>query len=63
MKNTYSVSLINNEGCNFDNAEFTNLKNARSWASGRGGKYTACFRKNYNADLNYSEKDFEVNYK
>jgi len=36
MKNVYTVSLINVEGCNFDNGEFTNLREAKVWARGRG---------------------------
>lgn len=35
--NDYSVALINYSGCVFDtNDSFTNLKEARSWATGRG---------------------------
>lgn len=36
MKNNYIVKLINHQGCIFDNGEFTNLRKARKWASGRG---------------------------
>jgi len=32
----YLCSLINNDGCNFDNATFTNKKEAKKWATGRG---------------------------
>lgn len=35
-KSVYNVSLVNAEGCNFDNGEFTNLREAKTWARGRG---------------------------
>jgi hypothetical protein len=42
MKTTkkYSASLINKSGCNFDKARFSNYKELKSWARGRGGRYT-----------------------
>jgi hypothetical protein len=35
----YSASLRNEEGCIFDNAEFSNVKKLKDWAKGRTGKY------------------------
>ena len=62
MIDKYNVNLINNERCNFDNGEFTNLKDAKEWASGRGKNYTAYFKKNYDADIDCSEEEFEIEY-
>ena len=58
----YNVSLINNERCNFDNGSFTSLEAAKNWASGRTKGYTAYFKKNYDAETNCSEEEFEINY-
>lgn len=38
-KNNYHVELINAAGCHFDGEDFTNLKQARKWSSGRGQQY------------------------
>ena len=35
----YYVSLVNEDGCVFDHAEFTNYKKLRKWAAGRRGSY------------------------
>ena len=40
-RNVYYVSLVNEQGCYFDNETFTNLKKAKEWAAGRGGIYRA----------------------
>lgn len=40
MKHTYTVHLINHDGCNFDNDSFTSLRMARKWAAGRGQTYS-----------------------
>ena len=60
--NNYNVSLVNSQRCNFDNASFTSLEAAKKWASGRGKNYTAYFKKNYDAELNISEEEFEIKY-
>lgn len=36
----YRVNLIDNDGCNFDNGEFNNIKTAKDFARGRCGNYT-----------------------
>ena len=62
MENNYDVCLVNNQGCNFDNASFTNLEIAKKWASDRGSNYTAYFRKNYDSENNYVEEEFSIDY-
>ncbi len=37
----YLCSLINDDGCNFDNEAFNNKKAAKRWATGRGNNYCA----------------------
>jgi hypothetical protein len=62
--NIYKVSLINHQGCNFDNGKFTSLRKARQWASGRGMtsefgnwyKYTVVINKNDEDFLEYKTK-------
>ena len=61
-KNIYSVSLVNSQRCNFDNGTFTDLEKAKEWASGHGKNYTAYFKKNYDAEINASEEEFEIEY-
>lgn len=39
MKKIYNVTLVNHQGCAFDNATFTNLAKAKKWAAGRGRDY------------------------
>lgn len=64
MKNKYLVSLINYSGCIFDTEEFTNLKKARSWASGRNmtfdfgewHKYTVSILRNGEPYMEYLTK-------
>lgn len=56
-QNIYNVSLINNQGCYFDNGKFTSLRKAKSWACGRGSqKFTVCITKNDEAFLEYRTK-------
>lgn len=38
-KNKYNVTLTNYSGAIFDSGAFTNLKQARKWACGRGYIY------------------------
>lgn len=59
MENTYQVSLVNAQGCNFDNASFTNLETAKKWAAGRTGFYTVIITKNYDADTDIAEDVIE----
>lgn len=61
-ENTYNVSLVNSQGCNFENANFTDLEKAKKWSAGHGKKYTAYFKKNYDAEINASEEEFEIQY-
>jgi hypothetical protein len=57
QQNTYKVSLVNNQRCNFDNGTFTSLRKAKSWASGRDNqKYTVTITKNGESFLEYKTK-------
>ena len=51
MKNTYTVSLTNHQGATFDSGEFTSIKEARSWAAGRGQTYEFGQWHNYTVDI------------
>lgn len=65
-KNTYSVNLINSQGCNFDNNEFDSLEKAKEWAKGRGSKrngYYAHIKVNYDPETNVSEEEINIDYK
>ena len=59
MKNTYNVSLINADGGNFDNAEFTNLDDARKWAKGRGQTFNFDEWMDYTVKIRKNGEDFE----
>ena len=53
MKNRYMVWLKNDQACIFDRCEFLNLREARHWAAGRGGRYTVIIEKNGEEILRY----------
>lgn len=58
MKNTYIVYLTNHQGCCFDNAEFTNLKEARAWAAGRGMTFSFGKWHKYRVDIEKNGDEF-----
>ena len=47
MKKSYTVNLINSDGCNFDGGEFSSIRAARKWAAGRGQTYSFGCWNNY----------------
>ena len=59
--NEYTVLLTNYQGATFDNTKGTNLRELRSWASGRGKtfefgqwhKYSVCIYKNGEPFMDY----------
>jgi hypothetical protein len=57
----YIAQLRNNQNCTFDTLQSRNLATIKTWARGRGGKYTLIITTNQTTEQYYSVSNNRIN--